>query len=293
MFIIKQNSDGTCTVGDIILSRGCSVKAKKHTGIIVISQNGNSVYDELDYKNIKVYDKADQVKADGSSDTLEDVAKAISEAVNFDLGSKALQVPHYEKYSLLPSSEVENQLAIVYKPTKNLVGYITKKSGLYRNVKQSDGTYTWEFIQKEQFDLFVTKDKHGAPLHDPAQNYYEPNLIYKDGKLYRCKADISAKAFDADDWEEIGGGASLPDGETILSVESAEDVVQFKPKNKEFIKDSDGKITHFYKGFRTFTDWYIESYEKSSDTTTTAKSTDNPSYDYDDAWTNRTTLTYV
>lgn len=50
-----------------------------------------------------------------------------------------------------------------------------------------------------------------APAHDPLLAYQEGDLVYQANKVYRCKADIAAKAFAAADWDQVGGGGGIDD----------------------------------------------------------------------------------
>ena len=61
----------------------------------------------------------------------------------------------------------------------------------------------WRYNGTEWQHLGAVPTKHGAQAHDAAAYYYEGNLIYHDGKLQRCKANIAPKAFDQDDWDVV------------------------------------------------------------------------------------------
>ncbi|MCK5613431.1 hypothetical protein KAR91_66790, partial [Candidatus Pacearchaeota archaeon] len=53
--------------------------------------------------------------------------------------------------------------------------------------------------------LAAVEEKTGAKDHDASKSYKEGDLVWYNSALYRCKADIIAKAWDVADWDEITG----------------------------------------------------------------------------------------
>ena len=127
----------------------------------------------------------------------------------------------------------------------------------------------WRYNGTEWVRLGVVPTKHGAQAYDAGAYYYEGNLIWHNGTLQRCKADISPKTYDANDWEQI---------KTFWEATS-----------------TDSTTTYIYKGGLNGTDWQINRYDRNNNLTRSAATETNNSgtTTLTAAWSNRLTLNYA
>jgi len=152
-------------------------------------------------------------------------------------------------------------LANVQDPKENDLWYVRTATGyLLLGTLKRKGFYRYNGTGWETTNLpseLITEKEHGAPFHDSSKSYYAGNLIWHNGTLQRCKADITPKVFDANDWDEIqssGGGGSTPFLTTPTELSETD--------------------THYYTiGDRTDNTWQINKQSK-ADTNLVEKATE-------------------
>lgn len=113
------------------------------------------------------------------------------------------------------------------------------------------GEYRWTGVEWKRFGKIpnevITEKEHGAPAHDPLMSYYTGNLVYFDGAVFRCIADIPPKTFDGNDWKAVLLNTSISDtdGDTKIQVEETadEDKIRFDTTGTErVIIDNTGNV---------------------------------------------------
>ena len=122
------------------------------------------------------------------------------------------------------------------------------------------GEYRWTGVEWKRFGKIpsevITEKEHGAPAHDPLIPYYAGNLVYVDGAVFRCVADIPPKTFDANDWEAVVLNTSISDadGDTKIEVEQAadEDIIRFTTAGTERLKLDGSRIIPTNSNFSVF-----------------------------------------
>ena len=88
----------------------------------------------------------------------------------------------------------------------NDIWYVRKNQGFFLlGTLKRKGWYLWNGTDWETRELpteLITEQENGAQLHNASNNYYLGNLIWHNGELLRCKADIIPKTFDISDWDK-------------------------------------------------------------------------------------------
>ena len=88
----------------------------------------------------------------------------------------------------------------------NDIWYVRKNQGFFLlGTLKRKGWYLWNGTDWETRELpteLITEQENGAQLHNASNNYYLGNLIWHNGELLRCKADIIPKTFDIADWDK-------------------------------------------------------------------------------------------